>query len=84
MHVSQKYFFRREAEIIFHIAKEEKVTGKGHIWIVSQSIVGDLDKETTAPKEFPIGLLGKYFTNNLYLHLLYYLNRPKCKKYKFV
>ena len=52
-------FFRREAEIIFRIAKEEKVTGKGHIWIVTQSILGDLDKESSAPDEFPIGLLGK-------------------------
>ncbi len=52
--------FRKEAEIIFKIAKEEHVTGKGHIWIVSQSIVGDLDKEPTAPAEFPIGLMGEF------------------------
>ena len=56
--------FRREAEIIFRIAKEEKVTGKGHIWIVTQSILGDLDKESSAPDEFPIGLLGKFLWDN--------------------
>ncbi len=52
--------FRKEAEIIFGIAREEHVTGKGHVWIVSQSIVGDLLQEKTAPSEFPIGLMGEF------------------------
>ena len=45
------------------MAQEEHVTGKGHIWIVSQSIVGDLDKESKAPTDFPTGLLGKSHFN---------------------
>ena len=58
------------------MAQEEHVTGKGHIWIVSQSIVGDLDKESKAPTDFPTGLLGKSHFNLISVKF-HFLNRKK-------
>ena len=35
------------------------LTDKEYIWVVSQSIVGDISDDPAAPEEFPVGVLGK-------------------------
>ncbi len=58
-------FFRKEAESILEIANIKGLTGKEFVWVVSQSIVGDLSSSNNrkAPLEFPVGLFGKFVIN---------------------
>ena len=54
-------FFRDEAKLIMALAKSMGLTGREFVWVLSQSIVGDIEK--MKPKEFPIGLFGNTLKN---------------------
>jgi hypothetical protein len=54
-------------------AKEAGLTGKSYVWIATQSVIGE-SKE--ALLHFPAGMLGKYFSYNVYSHarkILFYI-----------
>ncbi len=48
--------------MILHLASQVGLTGKGYVWIASQSVVGDLSESTSQPGDefLPIGLMGLY------------------------
>lgn len=53
-------YCRKEAQQILELAKTMDLTGKEYVWIVSQSIVGNIEGQwKAAPDEFPIGLFGR-------------------------
>ncbi len=60
------YVTQEEAVGILEVATELGLTGKDFVWIVTQSIVGNIDQDNvpTAPPAFPIGMLGELFTFN--------------------
>ena len=41
------------------VAGSMGLTDKDYLWVVSQSIVGDISDDPAAPEEFPVGVLGK-------------------------
>lgn len=51
------YSTREEAIHILSQARHYNITGENYVWVVTQSVIGDLQ----APGEFPIGMLGKSF-----------------------
>ena len=50
-------------KLILEIAETMGLTGREFVWVLSQSIVGDIDK--MKPKEFPLGLFGKDVLYNI-------------------
>ena len=48
------YSTREEATHILSQAKDYKITGENYVWVVTQSVIGDVQ----APGEFPVGMLG--------------------------
>ncbi|XP_074093587.1 glutamate ionotropic receptor NMDA type subunit 2 isoform X2 [Cotesia typhae] len=51
------YATREEAIHILTAAKELKITGENYVWIVTQSVIGNLQ----TPNQFPVGMLGVHF-----------------------
>ncbi|EEB15818.1 NMDA-type glutamate receptor subunit 1, variant, putative [Pediculus humanus corporis] len=51
------YSTREEATHILSQAKDYKITGENYVWVVTQSVIGDVQ----APGEFPVGMLGVHF-----------------------
>ncbi|KAK6630957.1 hypothetical protein RUM44_003129 [Polyplax serrata] len=51
------YSTREEAIHILSQARDYKITGENYVWVVTQSVIGDVQ----APGEFPVGMLGVHF-----------------------
>ncbi|XP_039285621.1 glutamate receptor ionotropic, NMDA 2B isoform X2 [Nilaparvata lugens] len=51
------YSTREEAIHILNAAKEYKITGENYVWVVTQSVIEDLQ----TPYQFPVGMLGVHF-----------------------
>lgn len=49
------YATREEAIHILSAARDLKITGENYVWIVSQSVIENLQ----TPNQFPVGMLGK-------------------------
>ena len=49
------YSTKLEANIIFRDAGELKLTGENYVWVVTQSVVENLD----IPPNFRVGLIGE-------------------------
>lgn len=52
------YSTREEAIHILSQARDYKITGENYVWVVTQSVIGDVQ----APGEFPVGMLGERLT----------------------
>jgi len=50
------YCTREEALRILQAARGFKITGENYVWVVTQSVMENLQ----APQLFPVGMLGKY------------------------
>lgn len=50
------YCTREEALRILQWARQLKITGENYVWVVTQSVMENLQ----APQLFPVGMLGKY------------------------
>jgi ionotropic glutamate receptor NMDA 2B len=50
------YSTREEAIGILKAARDYKITGENYVWVVTQSVIENLQ----TPNEFPVGMLGKY------------------------
>nr|QPZ88974.1 ionotropic receptor 10 [Diaphorina citri] len=51
------YATREEAVRILSIANDLKITGENYIWVVTQSVIENLQ----TPSQFPVGMLGVHF-----------------------
>ncbi|XP_076244681.1 glutamate ionotropic receptor NMDA type subunit 2 isoform X3 [Calliopsis andreniformis] len=51
------YSTREEATLILKAANDYKITGENYVWVVTQSVIENLD----TPSQFPIGMLGVHF-----------------------
>ena len=49
------YSTREEAIHILNEAKNYKITGENYVWVVTQSVIENLQ----TPFAFPVGMLGK-------------------------
>lgn len=49
------YATREEAVRILSIANDLKITGENYIWVVTQSVIENLQ----TPSQFPVGMLGE-------------------------
>lgn len=49
------YCTREEAQGILQAARIYKITGENYVWVVTQSVMENLQ----APQLFPVGMLGK-------------------------
>lgn len=49
------YSTREEASQILSDAREYKITGENYVWVVTQSVIENLQ----TPNQFPVGMLGK-------------------------
>lgn len=49
------YSTREEATHILTAAREYKITGENYVWVVTQSVIENLQ----TPSQFPVGMLGK-------------------------
>lgn len=49
------YSTREEAIRILSAAHDYKITGENYVWVVTQSVIENLQ----TPSQFPIGMLGK-------------------------
>lgn len=49
------YSTREEAIHILTAAREYKITGENYVWVVTQSVIENLQ----TPSQFPIGMLGE-------------------------
>lgn len=50
------YSTREEAIHILNAARDYKITGENYVWVVTQSVMENLQ----TPFAFPVGMLGKY------------------------
>ena len=50
------YSTREEAIKILSDAREYKITGENYVWVVTQSVIENLQ---TTPSQFPVGMLGE-------------------------
>ena len=60
---NDKHYDPDEAINILKVAKKLKLTKRGYVWIVAQSVVGP-NENWLAPAEFHPGLLGKIREKN--------------------
>ncbi|EGI68455.1 Glutamate [NMDA] receptor subunit epsilon-2 [Acromyrmex echinatior] len=51
------YSTREEANEILSAAREYKITGENYVWVVTQSVIENLQ----TPSQFPVGMLGVHF-----------------------
>ncbi|KYN13357.1 Glutamate [NMDA] receptor subunit epsilon-2 [Trachymyrmex cornetzi] len=51
------YSTREEATHILTAAREYKITGENYVWVVTQSVIENLQ----SPSQFPVGMLGVHF-----------------------
>ncbi|XP_024873537.1 glutamate receptor ionotropic, NMDA 2B isoform X5 [Temnothorax curvispinosus] len=51
------YSTREEATHILTAAREYKITGENYVWVVTQSVIENLQ----TPSQFPVGMLGVHF-----------------------
>ncbi|KAL0131041.1 hypothetical protein PUN28_002555 [Cardiocondyla obscurior] len=51
------YSTREEAIDILNAAREYKITGENYVWVVTQSVIENLQ----TPSQFPVGMLGVHF-----------------------
>nr|QHN69191.1 ionotropic receptor 10 [Sirex nitobei] len=51
------YSTREEATRILSAARELKITGENYVWVVTQSVIENLQ----TPNQFPVGMLGVHF-----------------------
>lgn len=51
------YSTREEAISILGAAHDYKITGENYVWVVTQSVIENLQ----TPSQFPIGMLGEFF-----------------------
>ncbi|XP_043290042.1 glutamate receptor ionotropic, NMDA 2B isoform X2 [Venturia canescens] len=51
------YSTREEASQILSDAREYKITGENYVWVVTQSVIENLQ----TPNQFPVGMLGVHF-----------------------
>lgn len=49
------YATREEAMFILAAARDLHITGENYIWVVTQSVIENLQ----TPNQFPVGMLGK-------------------------
>ncbi|KAG8291358.1 Glutamate receptor ionotropic, NMDA 2B [Homalodisca vitripennis] len=49
------YSTREEATHILSAARDYKITGENYVWVVTQSVIENLQ----TPYQFPVGMLGK-------------------------
>lgn len=50
------YSTREEANNILRAAHELKITGENYVWVVTQSVIGNLQPS----HHFPVGMIGRY------------------------
>ncbi|XP_011880969.1 PREDICTED: glutamate receptor ionotropic, NMDA 2B isoform X5 [Vollenhovia emeryi] len=51
------YSTREEAASILNAARDYKITGENYVWVVTQSVIENLQ----TPSQFPVGMLGVHF-----------------------
>ncbi|XP_032665885.1 glutamate receptor ionotropic, NMDA 2B isoform X6 [Odontomachus brunneus] len=51
------YSTREEATSILSAATDQKITGENYVWVVTQSVIENLQ----TPSQFPVGMLGVHF-----------------------
>lgn len=64
------YCTREEALRILQAARVYKITGENYVWVVTQSVMENLQ----APQLFPVGMLGKFKLFFLFKQLPYNIN----------
>jgi hypothetical protein len=55
------YSTREEAIHILNAARDYKITGENYVWVVTQSVMENLQ----TPFAFPVGMLGKYMQRDM-------------------
>ncbi|XP_020280170.1 glutamate receptor ionotropic, NMDA 2B isoform X3 [Pseudomyrmex gracilis] len=55
------YSTREEATHILTAAKDYKITGENYVWVVTQSVIENLQ----TPSQFPVGMLGVHFDTSM-------------------
>lgn len=50
------YSTREEATHILSAARDYKITGENYVWVVTQSVIENLQ----TPYQFPVGMLGNF------------------------
>lgn len=53
------YSTYEEAKQILSAANDYKITGVDYVWVVTQSVIGNMQ---TQQIQFPVGMLGEYFS----------------------
>jgi len=59
------YCTRDEASHILSAASDLHITGENYVWVVTQSVIGNL----VPPQQFPIGMLGESHFSKFYFIL---------------
>ena len=52
------YSTKEEAANIMKVARKIGITRSTYVWVVTQPVIGERGKDSKAPNEFPVGMLG--------------------------
>ena len=58
------YSTKKEGIQIIQQANNLGITKANYVWIVTQSVIGSDEYSLSAPKEFPVGMLGVHFSTD--------------------
>lgn len=72
------YCTREEALRILQAARVFKITGENYVWVVTQSVMENLQ----APQLFPVGMLGKFKLFFDFNNLFYIIDEENFKQSK--